>query len=72
MDWELSLRQQGIEVWLAALNPEALAQVRRTTLAQTLGERRLFPSLHAAVAAYESDTNTCSQAAAVAGSEDQR
>ncbi|MBP6482263.1 MAG: TetR family transcriptional regulator, partial [Pseudomonadales bacterium] len=72
VDWELSLRQQGIEVWLAALNPEALAQVRRTTLAQTLGERRLFPSLHAAVAAYESDTNTCSQAAAVAGSEDQR
>jgi high affinity sulfate transporter 1 len=54
VEWELAMRQQGVEVWLAALNPESLAQVRRTTLAETLGERRLFPSLHSAVAAFES------------------
>jgi len=53
VEWELQARQQGVEVWLAALNPEALAQVRRTTLAATLGEARLFPSMHSAVAAYE-------------------
>lgn len=53
VDAELDLRRQGVELWLAALNPEALAQVRRTTLPATLGERRLFPSLHSAVAAFE-------------------
>ena len=71
VDWELSLRQQGVEVWFAALNPEALAQVRRTTLAQTLGDQRLFPSLHAAVAAFESSAIKGNQAATVAGSEAQ-
>jgi MFS superfamily sulfate permease-like transporter len=71
VDWEASLREQGVEVWFAALNPEALAQVRRTRLAEILGERRLFPSLHSAVAAYESDTNQRSRAATVTGSEGQ-
>jgi high affinity sulfate transporter 1 len=45
--------RRGIELWLAALTPDALAQVRRTPLAESLGERRLFASLHTAVANYE-------------------
>lgn len=50
---ETELRRNGIDVWLAALNPEALAQVGRTSLAEDLGEGRLFASLHTAVATYE-------------------
>lgn len=51
---EADLGRNGVEVWFAALNPEALAQIHRTPLAETLGERRLFASLHTAVANYES------------------
>jgi high affinity sulfate transporter 1 len=53
IEGEAEFRGKGIELWFAALNPEPLAQVRRTPLAATLGERRLFASLHTAVAAYE-------------------
>ena len=45
--------RRGIDVWFAALNPSALEQIRRTSLAETLGEQRIFASLHTAVASYE-------------------
>jgi high affinity sulfate transporter 1 len=49
VEGEAELRRDGVEIWLAALNTEALAQVLRTPLAETLGERRLFTSLRTAV-----------------------
>jgi SulP family sulfate permease len=39
---EHRLREEGIEVWLAALTPEALELVRRTPLAERLGRERMF------------------------------
>ena len=47
------LRHEGIELWLAALNPEALELVRATPLAERLGHERLFITVEEAVAAYE-------------------
>jgi len=49
---EASLREQGIELWLVSLNPEALALLRRTPLAEALGNQRMFFNLEAAVDAY--------------------
>ncbi len=53
VEGEEKLRQEGIALWLAALNPEALAVVQRTTLGATLGRERMFFNVDAAVARYE-------------------
>lgn len=50
---EERLRRQGVELWLAALNPEVLELVRRTPLAERLGRRRMFFTVEQAVAAFE-------------------
>ena len=50
---ERDLAAQGIELRMAALNPEPLEQVRRTALNERLGPARLHASLAAAVQAYE-------------------
>jgi len=50
---EKNLRRQGAEMWLAALNPEALELVRRTELAERLGQERMFFTVEDAVAAFE-------------------
>jgi MFS superfamily sulfate permease-like transporter len=50
---EERLRDEGIAVWLAALNPEALAVVQRSSLGETLGRERMFFNVEAAVAKYE-------------------
>ncbi|NEX22480.1 SulP family inorganic anion transporter [Thiorhodococcus mannitoliphagus] len=39
---EERLRERGIQLWLVALNPEALGMVQRSTLGETLGRERLF------------------------------
>ena len=44
---------EGMQVWLAALNPEALELVRRTPLAERLGRERMFQTVEQAVAAFE-------------------
>jgi len=49
---EERVRQQGVELWLAALNPEALEVVKRTPLAERLGRERMFFTVEAAVEAY--------------------
>ena len=49
---EAKLRGDGIALWLAALNPEALAVVRRSKLGETLGRERLFFNLQGAVEHY--------------------
>ncbi|MFZ0106112.1 MAG: SulP family inorganic anion transporter [Thiobacillus sp.] len=50
---EERLRQRGVELWLAALNPEALDLVRRTPLAERLGRERMFQTVEQAVDAYQ-------------------
>jgi MFS superfamily sulfate permease-like transporter len=45
--------EQGVDLWLAALNPEVLELVRRTPLAERLGRERMFFTVEMAVAAYE-------------------
>lgn len=50
---EERLREEGISLWLAALNPEPLAVVQRSKLGSTLGRERMFFKLEAAVARYE-------------------
>jgi len=47
------LREQGIELWLARLNPEAYQLVKRTPLAERLGRERMFLTVADAVAAWE-------------------
>lgn len=49
---EQTLREQGIELWLAALNPEPLEVVRRSTLGKVLGQERLFFTVQEAVERY--------------------
>jgi len=50
---ETQLREKGVELWLAALNPEALEMVRRTPLAERLGRARMFFTVEKGVAAFE-------------------
>jgi MFS superfamily sulfate permease-like transporter len=49
---EKRIREGGSEVWLAALNPQALEVVRRTPLAERLGDGRMFFTVEDAVEAY--------------------
>jgi high affinity sulfate transporter 1 len=46
------LREEGLELWLAGLNPEALELVKRTPLAEQLGRERMFFTVEEAVAAW--------------------
>ncbi len=49
---EEKLREQGITLWLAALNPEPLKIVKRSPLGTTLGRERTFFNLEQAVETY--------------------
>jgi MFS superfamily sulfate permease-like transporter len=53
VDMEEKLRGQGVELWLAALNPEALELVRLTPLAERLGRERMFFNVEDAAAAFQ-------------------
>ena len=46
------LRGDGITLWLAGLNPEVLAMVRKSRLGRVLDRERLFFNLESAVAQY--------------------
>jgi high affinity sulfate transporter 1 len=52
---EQRLRQDGVALWLAALNPEVLAVVKRSKLGEALGRDRLFFNVQTAVEQYEKD-----------------
>ena len=54
---EERLRQRGILMWLAALNPEVLAVVQRSKLGETLGRERMVFNVEAAVEKYERGAN---------------
>lgn len=49
---EEKLREKDVSLWLAALNPEALATVKKSPLWKTLGPKRLFFNVEQAVEAY--------------------
>ena len=49
---EEKLRGDGITLWLAGLNPEVLAMVRKSRLGSVLDRERLFANLESAVAQY--------------------
>jgi hypothetical protein len=49
---EAKLRGEGIVVWLAVLNPEALALVQRSKLGEVLGRERTLFNLGVAVEKY--------------------
>jgi high affinity sulfate transporter 1 len=51
-DAEEKLRQSGITLWLAALNPAALDVIRRTPLEKVLGRSRMFFNVEQAVEAW--------------------
>ena len=53
IEGEEKLRRDGIVLWLAALNPEALAVVQRSKLGETLGRERMVFNVQAAVEKYE-------------------
>jgi high affinity sulfate transporter 1 len=53
IEGEARMREEGRELWLAALNPEAMELVQHTPLAQQLGRERMFFTVEQAVAAYE-------------------
>ena len=50
---EAKLRDEGIALWLAALNPEALEVVQRSKLGETLGRERMLFNLATAVERFE-------------------
>ncbi|MFN2292571.1 MAG: SulP family inorganic anion transporter [Anaerolineae bacterium] len=50
--FEERLREAGITLWLAALNPEPLRIIQRAPLGEILGGERMFPNLEQAVEAY--------------------
>ena len=50
---EARLRDEGVQLWLAALSRESLELVRRTPLGELLGRERMFFTVPRAVAAYE-------------------
>jgi MFS superfamily sulfate permease-like transporter len=54
---EEKLRDRGIALWLAALNPEALKVVKNSPLGQNLRDERMFFNLREAVQAYEKEGN---------------
>ena len=52
IDLEATLREQGIELWLASLNPAALEVIQRSRLAETLGRARMHFTPQAVVATF--------------------
>jgi high affinity sulfate transporter 1 len=50
---ETRLRDEGVELWVAALSPESLDLFRRSPLAERLGNHRMFFTVPQAVARYE-------------------
>jgi MFS superfamily sulfate permease-like transporter len=51
-DAEARLQEDGIQLWLAALTPEALALIQRSPLGQRLGRERMFFTVAQAVDHY--------------------
>ena len=52
-EFEQTLSDSGLTLWLVALNPEALRVIRRAPIGGTLGPERMFSNLELAVEAYQ-------------------
>jgi SulP family sulfate permease len=61
-DGEEKLRQEGIFLWLAALNPEALRVVQTSSLGKVLGRERMFFNVAKAVEAYQLQLTSAAEA----------
>ena len=57
---EEKLRNEGIVLWLTALNPNVLEVVQRSALGATLGRERMFFKLQTAVETYEREWSSSS------------
>ena len=64
---EEKLGAEGVELWVAGLNPEVLAIVRESPLGRRLGRSRMFFDVRSAVAAYERGGASAHAAALAAG-----
>jgi len=53
IEGEENLRRDGTMLWLAAVNPDVMGTLKRSSLAETLGESRLFHDLQSALEAFE-------------------
>jgi high affinity sulfate transporter 1 len=53
IEGEERLREQGIALWLVALNPEVLRMVQRSSLGGTLGRERMLFNLQSVVERYQ-------------------
>jgi SulP family sulfate permease len=53
---EATLRAEGVRLWLAALNPEALELVRRTPLSGKLGREGMYFNVQDAITAFQRGT----------------
>jgi sulfate permease, SulP family len=61
---ERNLRERGIELWLAAINPDLLKMIERSPVGQTLGRQRMHFNLAKAVEAYRARADLASPARA--------
>jgi SulP family sulfate permease len=52
MEFKGQLRDAGILLWLAALNPEARHIIERSPMGKKLGDERMYPGLVGVVEAY--------------------
>ncbi len=52
-NFEEKLRERGIALWLASLNPETLAVVERSPVGKRLGHKHMFFNPEQAVEAYQ-------------------
>jgi MFS superfamily sulfate permease-like transporter len=52
-DAEEKLREEGVSLWLAGLNPEALRVIQRSPLGKVLGCERMFFNIQQAVEKYQ-------------------
>jgi MFS superfamily sulfate permease-like transporter len=53
VEGEERVREEGTQLWLASLNPEAMELVKNTLLVERLGRERMFHTVEQAVAAFE-------------------
>jgi high affinity sulfate transporter 1 len=53
IEGERRMTEEGITIWLAALNPSVLRSIRSSALADRLGEERLLPNARAAIRKYQ-------------------
>ena len=53
VEGEQRMTEEGIAVWLAALNPSVLDSIRSSALAERLGQERLLPNARAVIRKYQ-------------------